>query len=149
MWPLMPDFLTGIFINRNKNYITGMYKFKFSHEDKVPIFKQIANSVIRDIEKGVINQDFHLPSINEVNEQYSIARDTIERAYKELKQQGYIIGVAAKGYYVTGKKDGRLKILLVFNKLSSFKRIIYDSLLQHWGKKQRWICRFITMIQNF
>ena len=67
MWPLMPDFLTGIFINRNKNYIASMYNFKFSHEDKIPIFKQIANSVIRDIEKGVISKDFRLPSINEVN----------------------------------------------------------------------------------
>ncbi len=101
-----------------------MYEFKFSHKDKVPIFLQIANAVISDIEKGVINKDFWLPSINIVSDQYSIARDIMERAYKELKKQGYITSVAGKGYYVTGKKDHRLKILLVFNNLSSIKRVI-------------------------
>lgn len=126
-----------------------MYEFKFNHKDKVPIFKQIANSVIRDIERGVVDKDFQLPSINEVSDQYSIARDTIERAYKELKKQGYTTSVAAKGYYVTGKKDVRIKVLLVFNKLSSFKRIIYDNFVATLGKKQKWICRCITTIQSF
>ena len=70
-----------------------MFKFKFSHKDKVPIFLQIGNAVISDIEKGVINKDFWLPSINMVSDQDSIARDTIECAYKELKKQGYITSV--------------------------------------------------------
>jgi DNA-binding transcriptional regulator YhcF (GntR family) len=114
-----------------------MYQFRFNHNDKLSKVKQIVRSIAMDIEKGVLEKDYHLPSINEFSEQYSIARDTVEKAYKELKEQGYIVSVASRGYYVAGKKDQRLKILLVFNKLSSYKKIIYDSLLAAFGDKAK------------
>ena len=100
----------------------------------MPLYKQLCHSVIHDIEKGKIGKDFQLPSINEASRQYSISRDTIERCYKELKRQEYIASVAGRGYFITGKKGARLKVLLVFNKLSPFKRIIYDSFLTTLGK---------------
>ena len=110
-----------------------MYKFNFSHSDNVPLYKQLANSVINDITKGVVKKGFQLPSINEVNKYYSLARDTVERAYKELKKQGYVTSTIGRGYFITNKKEHRIKVLLVFNKLSSFKRIIYDSFLASIG----------------
>jgi DNA-binding transcriptional regulator YhcF (GntR family) len=104
-------------------------------EDQTPIYKQIAGSIAAQIEKGSLKKDYVLPSINVFSEQYNVARDTIEKAYKELKASGYIGSVTGKGYYVIGKKEKRLKILLVFNKLSSFKKIIYYSFLKTLGDK--------------
>jgi len=103
--------------------------------DKMPIYKQIAQSIGKQIEKGVLKKDFLLPSINIFSDEHAVARDTVERAYKELKKQGYITSVSGKGYYVVGKKETKLKILLVFNKLSSFKKIIYYSFLKTLGDK--------------
>jgi len=101
----------------------------------MPIYKQIAQSIGKQIDKGLLKKDFHLPSINGFSNEYAVARDTIERAYMELKKQGYITSVFGKGYYVIGKKETKIKILLVFNKLSSFKKIIYYSFLKALGEK--------------
>ena len=113
------------------------YNFKFNSNTKNLIYKEISETIISDIEKGVLNENFHLPSINEFSVKYAVARDTIEKAYKELKKQGYITSLRGKGYFVIGKKNKKIKVLLVFNKLSSFKKIIYDSLLKGLGKKAK------------
>ncbi|MEO8415557.1 MAG: winged helix-turn-helix domain-containing protein [Ginsengibacter sp.] len=101
----------------------------------MPIYKQIAQSIGKQIEKGHLKKDFNLPSINIFSDRYAVARDTVERAYKELRKQGYITSVIGKGYYVIGKKETKIKILLVVNKLSSFKKIIYYSFLHRLGEK--------------
>ena len=107
----------------------------YNNNDKMPIYKQIAQSIGKQIDKGQLKKNFLLPSINIFSDRYSVARDTVERAYKELKKQGYITSVSGKGYYVVGKKKTKLKILLVFNKLSSFKKIIYYSFLKTLNDK--------------
>ena len=73
--------------------------------DKMPIYKQIAQSIGKQIEKGVLKKDFLLPSINIFSDEHAVARDTVERAYKELKKQGYITSVSGKGFYVVGKRN--------------------------------------------
>lgn len=107
----------------------------YDNSDKMPIYKQIAQSIGKQIDKGSLKKNFLLPSINVFSDQYGVARDTVERAYKELKKQGYITSVSGKGYYVLGKKETKLKILLVFNKLSSFKKIVYYSFLKTLGDR--------------
>ena len=107
----------------------------YDNSDKMPIYKQIAQSIGKQIDKGTLKKNFLLPSINIFSDQYGVARDTVERAYKELKKQGYITSVSGKGYYVLGKKETKLKILLVFNKLSSFKKIVYYSFLKTLGDR--------------
>jgi len=101
----------------------------------MPIYKQIAQSIGKQIDKELIKKGFLLPSINVFSDEYAVARDTVERAYRELKKQGYITSVIGKGFYVVGKKETKIKILLVFNKLSSFKKIIYYSFLKALGER--------------
>jgi DNA-binding transcriptional regulator YhcF (GntR family) len=107
----------------------------YDSNGKMPIYKQIAQSIGKRIDKGLIKKNSQLPSINIFSDKYAVARDTAEKAYKELKKQGYIISVSGKGYYVVGKKENKIKILLVFNKISSFKKIIYYSFLNKLGEK--------------
>lgn len=101
--------------------------------DKVPKYKQIVQSVMRDIERGVLKKGDQLPSISELSIEYLLARDTVEKAYRELRTKGLIISVQGKGYYVQSDSDKKLKILLIFNKLSSYKKIIYYSFLKALG----------------
>jgi len=114
-----------------------MYRFTFYPDKKLSKLQQIARSIIVDIEKGVLAKDACLPSINAFSAQYEVARDTIERAYKNLKSQGYITSVAGKGYFVRGKREKHLKILLIFNKLSSFKKSFYESFICALGDKAK------------
>ncbi|MBD2699041.1 GntR family transcriptional regulator [Spirosoma sp. BT702] len=110
-----------------------LYKLQFNPKDKTPKYKQIVQSVITDIERGVLKNNEQLPSISELSVEYYLARDTVEKAYRELRELGYIISVQGKGYYVQVNVAPKLKILLIFNKLSSYKKIIYYSFLKALG----------------
>jgi DNA-binding transcriptional regulator YhcF (GntR family) len=91
--------------------------------------KQIVNAVSMAIDNGVVKPNSKLPSINDFSKSYGYGRDTVEKAYRQLITEGYIYAIPAKGYYVVGKKDKKLKVLLIFNKLSSYKKITYYSFI--------------------
>lgn len=100
-----------------------------------PKYLQLTNSVLAGIEAGHIKKEHMLPSINELSFELDISRDTAEKAYKKLKSLGVLGSVPGKGYYIINNKfRQRLKIFLLFNKLSSHKKIIYDSFIDALGK---------------
>jgi DNA-binding transcriptional regulator YhcF (GntR family) len=102
---------------------------------KTPKYRQIVNSVIGAIAEGKISKDDKLPSVNNLLIEFDISRDTIVKAYDFLKETGIIESVPGKGYYIkTNEVSKRPKILLLFNKLSAHKKIIYDSFAENMGE---------------
>lgn len=110
-----------------------MYALQLKPQDKIPKYKQIVQSVIADIERGTLRHNDQLPSISELSEGYYLARDTVEKAYRELRGRGYITSVQGKGFYVQSAAATRLKILLVFNKLNAYKQTIYYGFVETLG----------------
>jgi DNA-binding transcriptional regulator YhcF (GntR family) len=99
-----------------------------------PKYMQLANGIIRAISEGILKKNDILPSINELSFEFEIARDTAEKGYRHLKKTGVLGSVPGKGYYVKNTElSQKLKIFLLFNKLSSHKKIIYDSLVASLG----------------
>jgi DNA-binding transcriptional regulator YhcF (GntR family) len=97
-------------------------------------YLQIANSVIREIKNENIHLGDNLPSINELSFELDIARDTVERGYKHLKNIGIIDSVPRRGYFIKNIEfKSPLKIFLLFNKLSEHKKKIYDSFFATLG----------------
>ena len=91
-------------------------------------YQQLANSIIKAIENRKLQADDVLPSINELSIEFDISRDTAEKGYKYLKKLGIIGSVPGKGYFVrTSNVERKIKIFLLFNKLSAHKKIIYDA----------------------
>ncbi len=91
-------------------------------------YLQIANSVMREIKNENIQLGDNLPSINELSIELDIARDTVERGYKHLKNIGIVDSIPRRGYYIKSVDfQNPLKIFLLFNKLSEHKKKIYDS----------------------
>ncbi len=115
------------------NPSVGMYKLQFNPFDKTPKYKQIVQSVITDIERGVLKKGDQLPSISELSVEYYLARDTVEKAYRELRERGYITSVQGKGYYIQTNDTNKIKVLLIFNKLSSYKKLIYYAFINALG----------------
>lgn len=108
-----------------------MKKETISDHSKVPKYKQLINQIISDIQEGKLRYGDKLPSINETSEELYLARDTVERAYKRLKEKGIILPVRGKGYYINSVDSlEKIKILLIFNKLSNYKKIIYQSFIE-------------------
>jgi DNA-binding transcriptional regulator YhcF (GntR family) len=112
-----------------------MYELTLNPFDQTPKYKQIVQSIIADIERGKLRAGAQLPSISELSEEYYLARGTVEKSYRELRERGYINSVQGKGYYVLSREHDKLKILLVFNKLSSYKKEIYYAFLDALGNR--------------
>ncbi len=65
----------------------------------VPIYEQVKNGLRTVIVTGAIQPDERLPSVRELAAQLSINPNTIQRAYRELEQEGYIYTQAGRGVY--------------------------------------------------
>lgn len=111
--------------------------FNFIHVDEysaTPKYLQLSNAIIKAVEEGKLKKDNMLPSINELSYQLEISRDTAEKGYKYLKQIGVIGSVPGKGYYIASTDFKRkLKVFLLFNKLSAHKKIVYDAFIAALG----------------
>lgn len=101
-----------------------------------PKYLQLVNSIISAIEEGILKKGDLLPSINEVSFEYEVSRDTAEKGYKYLKNMGILNSVPRKGYFISNVDfHQRLKIFLLFNKLSAHKKIIYDAFAEAVGNQ--------------
>jgi DNA-binding transcriptional regulator YhcF (GntR family) len=99
-----------------------------------PKYLQLANCIVKAITEGVLKENDVLPSINELSFEFEISRDTAEKGYKHLKKTGVLGSVPGKGYFVKNTElHQKLKIFLLFNKLSPHKKIIYDAFVASLG----------------
>jgi len=109
---------------------------EFDEYSITPKYVQLINSLLRGIEAGKIEKDDILPSINDFSIALETSRNTIERVYNELKRMGIVKSVPGKGYFIADVHFNRpVKILLLFNKLSSHKKIIYDAFTATLGNR--------------
>ena len=100
-----------------------------------PKYLQLTNAVLNAIEAGKIKKNDVLPSINELSYHFEISRDTAEKGYKHLKKIGVISSVPGKGYYISNTDfRQKLKIFLLFNKLSAHKKLIFDAMVAALGE---------------
>ncbi|MGI4728851.1 MAG: GntR family transcriptional regulator [Janthinobacterium lividum] len=108
---------------------------KIDEYSTTPKYLQLTNSILTAIETGKIQKDDLLPSINELSYELEISRDTAEKGYKYLKKLGVLGSIPGKGYYIISTDFRQtLKICLLFNKLSSHKKIVYDSFISAIGE---------------
>jgi DNA-binding transcriptional regulator YhcF (GntR family) len=107
----------------------------FDEFSATPKYQQLANSIISAIENRKLQIDDVLPSINELSSEYEISRDTAEKGYKHLKKLGLIGSVPGKGYFIKSVNvERKIRVFLLFNKLSAHKKIIYDSFVSTIGE---------------
>lgn len=93
-----------------------------------PKYQQLVNAVMKATAAGHIEESGLLPSINELSMKTGISRRTVERAYIALKNKGLVRSVAGKGYFLIGSANvNRPRIMLLFDKMSPHKRIIYEA----------------------
>ena len=76
---------------------------------------------------GKYKSDCTLPSINKLSREYQVSRDTVFKAFIDLKDRGIIDSTPGKGYYVTNKLTN---ILLLLDEYSPFKYSLYNSFIK-------------------
>jgi DNA-binding transcriptional regulator YhcF (GntR family) len=103
-------------------------------ESQVPKYLQVVNAVTDAIRRGSLKKGQKILSINELSEEYFVSRVTVERAYNVLREKGTIIPIKGKGYYINDVNiDAPVKVLLLFNKISNYKKQVYQSFIEKLG----------------
>ena len=67
--------------------------------DPRPIYLQIKEGLCRLILSGAVKTGERLPSVRELAGQLAINPNTIQRAYRELENDGFIYSVSGKGSF--------------------------------------------------
>ena len=81
-----------------------------NYRDPRPIYEQLEEKLRRLILSGAIGEGEKLPSVRELASQLAINPNTIQRAYRELEQNGFIYSVPGKGSFagkLSGVDEGR------------------------------------------
>lgn len=111
-------------------------KLSIKEESAVPKYIQIVNGVKEMIRSEGLSIGDPLPAIREICLQHNLAQETVIKAYNELKELGIIRSELRKGYFVANDKVGHTKnVFLLFDELSEYKKILYNTLLQGLDKK--------------
>lgn len=99
-----------------------------------PKYKQIVDSIIAKISDGSLKIGEKIPSINELSEDCYLSRDTVEKAYRQLKEKKAIVSVKGKGFYtVKTELISKVNVFFLINKLSSYKMRLYNSFVNSMG----------------
>lgn len=93
------------------------------YRDARPIYSQIMDGFRQQITTGVLAQGERLPSVRELATELTINPNTIQRAYRELEAEGWIVSVPGKGSFVSDvsrQPDAqRQELLEKFDKLTA------------------------------
>lgn len=83
-----------------KQFLDHLNLLSVDQFSQVPKYEQIVQIILSDIENGIFRNGEQIPSINETSCEFYVSRDTVEKAYKILKNKGIIVSVKGKGYFV-------------------------------------------------
>lgn len=90
--------------------------------------QQLADTLSQAISRKEFREGDSLPSINQLSTQYQVSRDTVFKAFLDLRERELIDSTPGKGYYVTGKLNN---VLLLLDQYSPFKEALYNSFIKH------------------
>jgi len=69
-------------------------------ENRIPVYVQMMNVFIRQIEDGTLKEHQRLPSERELCESYGVSRSTVRQVFHELEKDGYVTIAKGRGAYV-------------------------------------------------
>ncbi len=76
-----------------------------NYRDGRPIYEQVRDGFRQLIITDVLPAGNKMPSVREIASSLAINPNTIQRAYRELEAEGYIISVPGKGSFVSDRSE--------------------------------------------
>lgn len=75
--------------------------FSVNYRDPRPVYEQVKDGLRRAILTGMLAPDEKITSVREAAIQHVVNPNTIQKAYRELENEGYIYSVPGKGSFVS------------------------------------------------
>lgn len=114
--------------NRPLKFVRMQSKFHFKVNPLSNLlkFQQLIDAVNEAIGKNLLQVGDILPSVNQICKESVLSRDTVFKAYAELKNRGVIESVPNRGYFVA---KAVTKVFLFLDTFKAYKEVLYGSFL--------------------
>ncbi len=105
-------------------------------KSKAPLYKQLIEQIECQIREGDLLPGDQIPSMNDLADGSGISKETVKKAYGILREKGWIVPQQGKGFYVAEQDpDAQPRILVIFDKFSIYKQIIFNALADEFGQR--------------
>ena len=99
-------------------------KIIVKNKSELPIYEQIEQQMKAQILDGTIREDEQLPSIRQLARDLKISVITTTRAYNDLADDGFIISVAGKGYFVAPRDNELLRERMLYEMEDALEKAV-------------------------
>jgi DNA-binding transcriptional regulator YhcF (GntR family) len=107
------------------------FKFTVDKNSNVLIFQQLVDAIVNSISQNQLKSGEMLPSVNQIMGECQVSRDTVFKAYAELKKRGVVESVPNRGYFVV---KNITKVFLFLDTFKAYKEVLYGSFLKNLPK---------------
>jgi DNA-binding transcriptional regulator YhcF (GntR family) len=107
------------------------FKFTVDNNSNVLKFQQLVDAIMDSISQNQLKSGEMLPSVNQIMSECQVSRDTVFKAYAELKKRGVVESVPNRGYFVI---KNITKVFLFLDTFKAYKEVVYGSFLKNLPK---------------
>lgn len=101
-------------------------KIVIKNKSDVPIYEQIEEQIKAQILDGKAEENEQLPSIRALARDLKISVITTTRVYNDLAEEGFIVSVAGKGYFVSPRNNELLRERMLCEMESAFEKGVHN-----------------------
>lgn len=102
-------------------------KIVVSNNYEGPIYEQIKHQILRAILTSELLPGDILPSLRALAKDLKVGVLTVNRAYTELENEGYVENIQGKGCFVAEKSSDLIKQHLINSAIEKMEQSIYEA----------------------
>jgi DNA-binding transcriptional regulator YhcF (GntR family) len=110
-------------------------EIKVDHNSQMPLYKQLVKVFQDKVNTGEYKEGDFIPSMNELSNELNISKETVKKAYSVLRKKEIIEASQGKGFYISSKNGDKIKTLLLFDKISTYKQDLFNSFAETIGDR--------------
>lgn len=99
-------------------------KIVIKNKSELPIYEQIEQQIKAQILDGTVTEDEQLPSIRQLARDLKISVITTTRVYNDLADEGFIVSVSGKGYFVAPRNNELLRERMLYEMEDGFEKAV-------------------------
>jgi len=118
--------------------------FQIDLKSRKAIYEQVTDNFKRLIVTGVMKPDEKVPSVREMAKHLTVNPNTVQKAYRELENQGYIYTVLGQGSFISAPpaETGTKEVSVIYERI---RRDTQELVFR--GETKRGIINFIEKIE--
>ena len=101
-------------------------KIVIKNKSELPIYEQIEQQIKAQILEGKVAENEQLPSIRQLARDLKISVITTTRVYNDLAEEGFIISVTGKGYFVAPSNNELLRERMLCEMEEGFEKAVLN-----------------------